>query len=159
MSRPAHKELELKTTARAAVLFMPAAMIPVLAPAAPTPEELAMIVQNRKANLNSVPLQNNTNFDVGPLSGTQNVLNIQPVITVSLSKDWSLITRTIVPIITQPRFTPDQGSTTGLGDIRFSAFRLPANAAGLFIGWVGPGGGVGAGFRGAGAGGRGVGVR
>jgi hypothetical protein len=32
-------------------------------------------------------------------------------------------------------------------------------AAALFIDWIGPGGGVGAGFHGAGAGGRGVGVR
>jgi hypothetical protein len=39
--------------------------------------------------------------------------------------------------------------------------KVPASggATSLFIDWIGPGGGVGAGFHGAGAGGRGVGVR
>jgi hypothetical protein len=39
--------------------------------------------------------------------------------------------------------------------------KVPASggAVALFIDWIGPGGGVGAGFHGAGAGGRGVGVR
>jgi hypothetical protein len=39
--------------------------------------------------------------------------------------------------------------------------KVPAygGATSLFIDWIGPGGGVGAGFHGAGAGGRGVGVR
>jgi hypothetical protein len=111
-----------------------AAMIPAVAHAAPSAEELAKLAQNPIANLISVPFQNNTNFNVGPQSGTQNILNIQPVIPVSLSKDWNLITRTIFPVITQPGFVPDQGSTTGLGDIQFSAFLSPANAAGLIWG-------------------------
>jgi hypothetical protein len=118
----------------ASALLMAAAMIAAVAHAAPTPEELAKMAQNPVANLISVPLQNNTNFNVGPLSGTQNILNIQPVIPVSLNKDWNLITRTILPVITQPGFVPDQGSTTGLGDIQFSAFLSPANAAGLIWG-------------------------
>ncbi len=43
-------------------------------------EELAKLAQNPVGNLISVPFQNNTNFNVGPNDGTQNVLNIQPVI-------------------------------------------------------------------------------
>ena len=92
------------------------------------------MAQNPLANLISVPLQNNTNFGVGPQDGTQNILNIQPVIPVSLNSDWNLITRTIVPVITQPGFLPDQGSTTGLGDIQFSGFLSPSGAAGLIWG-------------------------
>ena len=42
--------------------------------------ELQKAVQNPVANLISVPLQNNTNFAVGPYNRTQDVLNIQPVI-------------------------------------------------------------------------------
>jgi len=106
----------------AAALCLAAAVLPALAHAAPTPEELAKMVQNPIANLISVPFENNTDLNVGPQSGTQNVLNIQPVIPVSLNKDWNLITRTILPVITQPGFVPGQGSTTGLGDIQFSAF-------------------------------------
>jgi hypothetical protein len=105
-----------------------------LAQAAPSAEELAKLAQNPVANLISVPFQNNTNFNVGPVSGTQNILNIQPVVPFSLGADWNLITRTILPVITQPGFAPQQGSTTGLGDIQFSAFLSPANAAGLVWG-------------------------
>ena len=77
-------------------------------------------------NLISVPFQNNTNFNTGPLSGTQNILNIQPVIPIELNKDWNLITRTILPLIWQPEFMPGQGDTFGLGDIQLSAFLSPA---------------------------------
>ena len=97
-------------------------------------EELAKAVQNPVANLISVPFQNNTNFNVGPQNGTQNILNIQPVIPVSLNADWNLITRTILPVISQPGFAPGQDSTTGLGDLQFSAFLSPNTTAGLIWG-------------------------
>jgi hypothetical protein len=42
-------------------------------------EQLAKLAQNPIGNLISVPFQNNTNFNVGPLSGTQNILNIHPL--------------------------------------------------------------------------------
>jgi hypothetical protein len=60
-------------------------------------EALAKAAQNPVAKLISVPFQDNINFNVGPEEKTQNVLNIQPVIPVSLSSDWNLITRTILP--------------------------------------------------------------
>ncbi len=74
----------------------------------------------------SVPFQNNTNFNTGPLSGTQNILNIQPVIPVTIDPDWNLITRTILPLIWPPGFTPGEGDTFGLGDVQFSAFVSPS---------------------------------
>ena len=89
-------------------------------------EELAKLTQNPVGNLISVPFQNNTNFNVGPLSKTQNILNIQPVIPIEVNKDWNLITRTILPLIWQPEFLPGQGSTFGLGDIQLSAFLSPS---------------------------------
>ena len=52
--------------------------------AAQSNEELAKAAQNPVANLISVPFQDNINFNVGPEEKTQNVLNIQPVIPVSL---------------------------------------------------------------------------
>ena len=78
-------------------------------------EELAKLAQNPVGNLISVPFQNNTNFDVGPQSGTQNILNIQPVIPITINEDWNLITRTIVPLIWQPGLYPGQGTSFGLG--------------------------------------------
>ncbi len=89
-------------------------------------EELAKLAQNPVGNLVSVPFQNNTNFNVGPLSGTQNILNIQPVVPIKVNSDWNVITRTILPLIWQPEFLPGQGSTFGLGDIQFSAFLSPS---------------------------------
>ena len=46
---------------------------------AATTEELAKAAQNPVADLISLPLQNNTNFGIGPDDKTQNILNIQPV--------------------------------------------------------------------------------
>jgi hypothetical protein len=51
-----------------------------------------------------------------------------------VSPDWNVITRTIVPIVTQPGFVGGQSSTTGLGDVQFSAFLSPGRAEGLIWG-------------------------
>ena len=55
--------------------------------AALSAEELAKLAQNPIANLISVPFQNNTNYNVGPQNGTQNILNIQPVVPFHVDKD------------------------------------------------------------------------
>ena len=96
-------------------------------------EELAKLAQNPIANLISVPFQNNTNFGYGPEGGTQNILNIQPVIPITLNKDWNLITRTIFPLVWLPSLGPQQDSTFGLGDTQFSAFLSPSDAS---SGWI-----------------------
>ena len=49
-------------------------------------EALQKATQNPVANLISVPLQNNTNFNYGPYNRDQDVLNIQPVIPAHISK-------------------------------------------------------------------------
>ena len=92
-----------------------------------TAEELAKLAQNPVGNLISVPFQNNTNFNVGPENGTQNVLNIQPVYPVSVNHDWNIITRTIIPVISMPAFSATDDRTNGIGDIQFTAFLSPAN--------------------------------
>ena len=65
-------------------------------------EALQKAVQNPVADLISVPLQDNTNLDIGPFGRNQNVLNIQPVIPVHVSEKWNLIIRWITPVIWQP---------------------------------------------------------
>ena len=97
-------------------------------------EELAKLSQNPVANLISVPFQNNTNFNYGPLDETQNILNIEPVIPVTLNKDWNLITRTIFPLLWQPGMVPGQDTTFGLGDMQFSAFLSPSDPHGWIWG-------------------------
>ena len=78
-------------------------------------EEIAKSAQNPVAAMISLPLQNNTNFNVGPEEETQNILNIQPVISFNLNENWNLITRTIIPVISQPKFAPGQDRENGIG--------------------------------------------
>jgi len=47
---------------------------------------LAQQANNPIANMNSVPFQLNTNYDVAPENQDQNVLTIQPVIPFELNK-------------------------------------------------------------------------
>ena len=96
--------------------------------------ELAKLAQNPVANLISVPFQNNANLNYGPLKKTQNILNIQPVIPIDLNKDWNLITRTIIPVISQPALFAGDERTNGIGATQFSAFLSPANAEGTIWG-------------------------
>ncbi len=98
-------------------------------------EELAKLTQNPVGNLISVPFQNNTNFSVGPEERRQNILNIQPVIPISINDDWNVITRTILPVISQP--APLDDRTNGIGDTVFTAFLSPANP-GKWIWGAGP---------------------
>ncbi len=85
--------------------------------------DLARAAQNPVGDLISLPFQNNMNFDVGPAERTQNVLNIQPVWPISMGKKWNLITRTILPVISQP--APGSDRTNGLGDLSFTGFLSP----------------------------------
>jgi len=100
-------------------------------------EALAKAAQNPVAKLISVPFQNNFNFGVGPKNVTQWILNVQPVIPISLSEDWNLITRTIMPIINQPSPAAGVPSAFGLGDINPTFFLSPAKSGKLIWG-VGP---------------------
>ena len=103
-------------------------------------EALQKATQNPVSSLISVPIQNNSNFDVSPGSRTQDVLNIQPVIPVAISKDWNLIVRWIMPIVWQPvpnkPSTPETGEY-GLGDMTPTFFLSPRKTEKLI--WaVGP---------------------
>ena len=91
--------------------------------------ELARAVQNPIANLISFPIQNNTTFKFGPQEEVQNVINIQPVWPFQISESWNLITRTVLPIVSQPAFVSDQDRTTGLGDTVFTGFFSPTKAS------------------------------
>jgi len=95
------------------------------AQAQPSAEELAKKTQNPVSDLISLPFQDNINFGFGPDDEILNVLNVQPVWPVALSERWNLITRTILPIVSQPGILPGDGRTWGLGDTLFTAFLSP----------------------------------
>jgi hypothetical protein len=112
-----------------------------VAPPPGAPDEAAALaekLQNPIADLISLPFQNNTNFNVGPNKGTQDILNIQPVIPFHLNQDWNLITRTILPLTWSPSFQPEASVPPfGLSPTSFSAFLSPTR---VFSGWIFGGG-------------------
>ena len=134
--------VELLPAARAqpAPAGAPEVHIGVSPPATPADDATALAekLQNPVGDLISVPFQNNTNFNVGPRAGTQDILNIQPVIPIHLNEDWNLITRTILPLVWNPSLQPAQSVPFGLAPTAFSAFFSPRNPVNGWIWGAGP---------------------
>jgi hypothetical protein len=99
---------------------------------------LAKKLQNPIGDLYSFPFQNNTNFNYGPHKGTQDILNVQPVIPVHINEDWTVVTRTILPLIWQPSLQPAKTVPFGTGPTTFSAFLSPANPVNGWLWGIGP---------------------
>ena len=102
--------------------------------------ELAKKLANPIASLISVPVQYNYDEYGGANDGASvSSLNLQPVIPFSLSNEWTVITRTIVPLVDRNDFPVDAMNESGLGDITASQFFSPkASSAGGWIWGVGP---------------------
>jgi hypothetical protein len=108
-------------------------------------EALAKKLANPVAALVSIPFQWNWDDRIGAGEDISRLtLNIQPVIPFSLSKDWNLITRTILPVIHQndANSSINQGSldnSVDFGDTLESIFLSPVNPGKLGIIWgLGP---------------------
>lgn len=99
--------------------------------------DMAKQAQNPIARLISVPVENDFSPQTGVNQEDSYVLQMKPVVPFSLSKDWNLITRTIIPIIQVPDLAPGVNGTTGLGDVNVSLFLSPAKAGPVIWG-VGP---------------------
>lgn len=101
-------------------------------------DALAKQLQNPVASLISVPFQFNFDFGIGPQDGTRMLMNFQPVIPMSISEDWNLIARVILPVIWQDNCICNE-TQFGLGDAVLSAFFSPKVPGSSGIIWgVGP---------------------
>jgi hypothetical protein len=98
---------------------------------------LAKKLSNPISSLISVPFQYNWDTGIGPDDEDRHLLNIQPVVPMSISQNWNLISRTILPLIHQDDI-PGSGSTFGLGDVVQSLFFSPKEPTAGFIWGAGP---------------------
>jgi hypothetical protein len=102
--------------------------------------DLSKQLANPISSLISVPFQENIDFNGGPThDGIKSTLNVQPVVPVSLSDDWNVIIRTILPIAYQDDISADGMDEFGLGDTTQSFFFSPKKVGDSGIIWgVGP---------------------
>jgi hypothetical protein len=118
-----------------------------------TPEQQAAVQaaiikasQNPVGNIAAIPFQFNNNYGLGRYARYQFNLNIQPVVPLMLSKSWTLIARTIIPVVDNPSNAPPGvcasafgcGSTFGVSDIQEQLFFAPKTTGNQLIWGAGP---------------------
>jgi len=106
--------------------------------------DLRSAVQNPISSLISLPFK--LTLDSGAANGDATILNIQPVIPVTVG-DWNLVNRIIIPVANVDGAIPnagnpspgvgDGGGASGLGDINYSIFFSPVKV-GKIIWGLGP---------------------
>jgi hypothetical protein len=96
--------------------------------------ELAKKLANPISDLVSVPFQFNWEQNVGPSELTRFTLNVQPVMPFEINADWNLITRVIMPLVSQPPLFSGSAATFGISDITTSFFLSPRKVSQFTIG-------------------------
>jgi len=101
---------------------------------------MAQKLSNPLAAMISFPMQLNYDQDFGEYdTGDRYLMNVQPVVPISISKDWNLISRTIMPVVTQDEIAVGTGRQTGLGDTTESLWFSPVKPSDRGLIWgVGP---------------------
>jgi len=107
-------------------------MIPMTATFADESAEAAKKLANPIAAMISLPIQYNYDSDIGEYdTGSKSLVNVQPVIPMSINEEWNLITRIIMPVVWQsdigydPITGIDSGSQSGIGSTTASFWASP----------------------------------
>ncbi len=99
----------------------------------PTVLELAQAAQNPISTMIQLPFVNYSNFNAGPDNQYQNVMEFQPLVSFSISENWQILARGVMPIITQPSYITGDGTKTGVGNTSLTPYFSPKAA---FHGWI-----------------------
>ena len=123
----------LLTLAASLTLLVPAAL------RADDDADLAKKLANPVAALISVPFQYNYDHNYGVSDdGSKHVVNIQPVVPISITDSLNIISRTILPVV-DAHDVPSGSSETGIGDVLQSFFISPKQPTSNGLIWgVGP---------------------
>jgi len=88
----------------------------------------------QSSSFSNVPV-NNFDFNIGLNDGFKYTLNVQPVIPVSLNNNWNLISRIILPVVSQSDIINKGSTIFGLSDVIQSMFFSPAEFTANGIIW------------------------
>ena len=95
--------------------------------------ELAKASQNPVADMNTVPVQFNWFSGGGLGNQTLSQTLIQPVLPLPINKDFNVVSRTVVPVMSVP--TSNGEKLKGIADIQEQIFFSPSHARGLIWGF------------------------
>ena len=125
----------MKPCSFAVTLMMGVTLVAVSSASADEASEMAKKLANPISSLISLPIQANYDQNFGSNEeGERWLVNVQPVIPISLNEDWNIISRTILPLIDQKNMPLPGMKKTGLGDITQSIFFSPK--APTSSGWI-----------------------
>jgi hypothetical protein len=97
-------------------------------------QSLVREAKNPFADLTNLQFLYDASMGSAPRDQTSQVVTFQPLIPFSVAPNWSIITRTILPLIDQPGTTAGSGGVRGVGDTQFSAFLSPTRTGSLVWG-------------------------
>ena len=100
-------------------------------------QSLARDAKNPFADLVNLQFFYDANLGVAPANNTQQVLTVQPLVPFHFGSNWIVVTRTILPFITQPGSAPGDEWSRGMGDTQFTALVSPARVGSIDWG-IGP---------------------
>lgn len=101
--------------------------------------DLAKQYHNPLGSLKALPMQLDLDFNAGADKKTAVTYTFQPIFPITLSKKWTLVSYTILPLTTVPSETSGGDRHSGLGDLEIFLYFTPTNVPeGKLIWGIGP---------------------